>query len=86
MVPVDVELEREETRARVRAAIGGLPDTYRVALMLRDIEEMEIPEAAAALGITPNAFKIRVHRARQALLTLLTQPEPLPAARELETT
>ena len=54
--------------------------------MLRDIEEMEIAEAATALGITPNAFKIRVHRARQALLTLLTQPDSRPVARELQTT
>jgi RNA polymerase sigma-70 factor (ECF subfamily) len=64
-------LEREETRARVRRAIDALPDTYRTALVLRDIEELETTEVANLLGITPNAAKVRVHRARQALRTLL---------------
>lgn len=63
-------LERDETRTLVRAAIDRLPETYRTALLLRDIEEMDSGEAAALLGITPNALKIRVHRARQALRTL----------------
>jgi RNA polymerase sigma-70 factor (ECF subfamily) len=40
-------------------------------LLLRDIEEMTTEETAEALGITPNAVKIRLHRARQALRTLL---------------
>ncbi len=64
-------LERDETRGLVRAAIDRLPETYRTALLLRDIEEMDTDETAALLGITPNALKIRVHRARQALRTLL---------------
>jgi RNA polymerase sigma-70 factor (ECF subfamily) len=65
------DLERKETRALVRSCIDRLPATYRTALLLRDIEEMESGEAATLLGITPNALKIRVHRARQALRTLL---------------
>ncbi len=64
-------LEREETRALVRAAIDRLPESYRTALLLRDIEELDAADAARLLGITPNALKIRVHRARQALRTLL---------------
>ena len=64
-------LEKEEARALVRAAIDRLPESFRTALILRDIEEMSSEEAAAVLGITPNAVKIRVHRARQALRTLL---------------
>ena len=38
---------------------------------MRDIEDISTPEAAAMLGVTPNAVKIRLHRARQALTTLL---------------
>ena len=64
-------LEEKEKRALVRRCIDRLPDTYRTALLLRDIEELESGEAAALLGITQNALKIRVHRARQALRTLL---------------
>lgn len=62
---------QEETRRLVRDAIASLPDTYREVLMLRDIEEMNTDETARALGITPNAVKIRLHRARLALRTLL---------------
>ena len=64
-------LEREETRLAVRRAIDQLPESYRTALLLRDIEEMELADVAATLEITPNAAKVRIHRARQALRTLL---------------
>ena len=74
-------LERDETRAIVRAAIDRLPESYRTALLLRDIEEMGSADAARLLGITPNALKIRVHRARQALRTLLDPHVARPAAR-----
>ena len=66
-------LERAETRAFVRAQIDKLPDNYRTVLLLRDIEEMSTPEAADALGITENAVKIRLHRARQALRALIDE-------------
>jgi RNA polymerase sigma-70 factor, ECF subfamily len=64
-------LERRETRTMVRAAIERLPLNYRSVLLLRDIEELDTEEAAALLGVTPNAVKTRLHRARQALRTLL---------------
>lgn len=67
----DERLERSETRRLVRACIDRLPATYRTVLVLRDIEELETAEVAAQLGITPNAVKIRLHRARQALRQLL---------------
>jgi RNA polymerase sigma-70 factor (ECF subfamily) len=69
----DVVLERAETRARVRRAIARLPETYRAVLVLRDIEERDTGETATLLGITPQAVKTRLHRARQALRTLLAR-------------
>ena len=69
----DVVLERAETRAFVRSQIDRLPGTYRTVLLLRDIEELNTPETAAMLGITENAVKIRLHRARQALRALLNE-------------
>jgi RNA polymerase sigma-70 factor (ECF subfamily) len=68
---VHKSLERREVRDAVRAAIDRLPETYRTVLMLRDIEEMDTEEVARLLEVTPNAVKIRLHRARQALRTLL---------------
>ncbi|MBI3450451.1 MAG: sigma-70 family RNA polymerase sigma factor [Acidobacteria bacterium] len=67
-----------ESRAAVRAAIDRLPESARTVLMLRDIEEMDTEEVARMLGITANAVKIRLHRARQALRTLL---EPIVMGR-----
>jgi RNA polymerase sigma-70 factor (ECF subfamily) len=67
----ETALERTELRALVRASIDRLPDTYRVVLLLRDIEELSTEEAAESLGVTPNAVKVRLHRARQALRTML---------------
>jgi RNA polymerase sigma-70 factor (ECF subfamily) len=69
--PADVALGRKELAARVREAIDRLPETYRVVLLLRDIEGMDTAQAAEALGVTENAVKLRLHRARQALRTLL---------------
>lgn len=62
---------RAETRSLVRAAIDRLPDDYRLALVLRDVEEIPVAEAARSLGISEGALKVRAHRARQALRTLL---------------
>jgi RNA polymerase sigma-70 factor (ECF subfamily) len=67
----DELLMREETRARVRAAVNQLPETYRTVLVLRDIEELDTEETARALGTTTTAVKTRLHRARQALAKLL---------------
>ncbi len=48
-----------------------LPDAYRTVLILRDIEELDTTETARLLETTENNIKIRLHRARQALRTLL---------------
>ena len=64
-------LERRETRALVRAAMADLPESYRAVLLLRDIEDRSTRETADALGISENAAKLRLHRARQALATLI---------------
>ncbi len=60
-------LERKELGALLRKAIEGLPGIYRNVVLLRDIEEMDVRETAAALGITEGAVKVRLHRARAML-------------------
>jgi RNA polymerase sigma-70 factor (ECF subfamily) len=67
----DQRMEAEETRALVRACIEQLPPGYRTVLLLRDIEQLSTQEAAEMLAMTPTAVKVRLHRARQALSTLL---------------
>lgn len=70
-ITAETALQSKETRALVRACIEQLPTQYRAVVILRDLEELDTAETAAILGITENAVKIRLHRARQALMTLL---------------
>jgi RNA polymerase sigma-70 factor (ECF subfamily) len=69
--PVDKLMERAENRDLVRKQIDALPEGYRTVLVLRDIEGLDTEETANVLGLSVNATKIRLHRARQALRTLL---------------
>jgi len=63
---------RSELQKRVRACIDQLPDDYRNVLMLRDIEQLDTDEAARMLDCSAACVKTRLHRARQALRTLLS--------------
>jgi RNA polymerase sigma-70 factor, ECF subfamily len=60
-------LEQKELGAILRNAIEGLPEIYRNVVLLRDIEEMDIRQTAAALSISEAAVKVRLHRARALL-------------------
>lgn len=63
--------ESNQTRAMVRACIARLPAAYQVILLLRDLEELDNNEVAQLLAISANTVKIRLHRARRALKTLI---------------
>lgn len=69
--PADVALSRKQTAAMVREAIEALPETYRTVVLLRDIEGLSTEETATIVNTTPNAVKIRLHRGRMALRTLI---------------
>jgi RNA polymerase sigma-70 factor (ECF subfamily) len=69
--PPPDSLERAEAQAAVREAIAQLPEIYRHVILLRDIEELDTEETAAALGVSPSVVKTRLHRARLALRALL---------------
>jgi RNA polymerase sigma-70 factor, ECF subfamily len=64
---VDELLDRRTLAERAREALARLPDLYRDAFVLRDLEEIPTPEVADALGIEPAAVRQRVHRARLML-------------------
>ena len=61
-----------DRRQQVLASIDRLPDSYRVVLMLRDIEELSTAEAAELTGLSETNVKVRLHRARAALKKLLS--------------
>jgi RNA polymerase sigma-70 factor, ECF subfamily len=67
----DTAVLNNETRALVRQSIDALPESYRLILLLRDIEERTTEETAELLELTVPNVKTRLHRARQALRELL---------------
>jgi len=64
-------LERKELREKLREAVAMLPEKYREVFVLRDIEELNQEETAAALGINVTLVKVRLHRARMMLQKML---------------
>ncbi len=63
----DELLDRKWLAERARAGIERMPDLYREAFVLRDLEEMETAEVAQVLGLEPATVRQRVHRARLML-------------------
>ena len=61
---VDELLDRQVLATKTLAAIDGLPNLYREAFVLRDLEELPTDEVAQVLGVEPATVRQRVHRAR----------------------
>jgi RNA polymerase sigma-70 factor (ECF subfamily) len=62
-----------ETGRRIEVALAELPALYREALLLVAIEGMRPAEAAMVCGITPEAMRQRLSRARTAIARRLNQ-------------
>jgi RNA polymerase sigma-70 factor, ECF subfamily len=70
-LPSDVA-ERKEVRVHIARALHALPDIYREAFILRDVEQLSAADAAAVLGISIAAMKVRLHRVRLMMRESLT--------------
>ena len=62
-----------ETGRRIEAALASLPAAHREALLLVAVEGMKPAEAAAVCGITPEAMRQRLSRARAAIASHLDE-------------
>jgi RNA polymerase sigma-70 factor (ECF subfamily) len=62
----------EQLTKTLNAALEGLPEDYREVILLRDIEGLSASDAAEALGVSVDALKSRLHRARAALREALS--------------
>jgi RNA polymerase sigma-70 factor (ECF subfamily) len=60
-------LEREQLQAAVGRAIATVPEKYRLALVLRDIEGLPYEEIAQVLNIPGGTVRSRINRARGML-------------------
>lgn len=61
------QMEHDERLQRIHRLFNQLPEKMRTALQLRDIEGMSYQQAAQAMNLTEEAFKVTLHRARKAL-------------------
>jgi len=80
------EAAAEELARRVERALASLPAIYREALLLVGVEELSPSEAARICGVSPEALRQRLSRARN-MLTRELEPAPVqPAALTAEVT
>ena len=63
----DDQVMRTEMRQQLVAALGHLPEVYRVPVLLRDIHGLSTEEASAILKVKPQTLKSRLHRGRLIL-------------------
>lgn len=63
----DESLIEDERRRAVNRAIASLPQKYRAAIVLRDIEEMSYDRIAEVLSLSEGTVKSRINRARNLL-------------------
>ncbi len=61
------EAGRREVRSLLEAAVDTLPIGYRAVFVFREIQELSTAETAECLGISEEAVKTRLHRARALL-------------------
>jgi RNA polymerase sigma factor (sigma-70 family) len=74
---VDRLMERIDALRQVRElheALRALPDGERALLELVSVDGLTVAEAAAALGIRHVTARVRLHRARRALLSAPVRP------------
>lgn len=61
------------------AALAELEDTYRLPLTLFYLEQASVGEVAEALGLSPGAVRVRLHRGREKLRRVLADRESAEA-------
>jgi RNA polymerase sigma-70 factor (ECF subfamily) len=75
MVEPALDPEQNASRAELghllEDAVLGLPEAYRAVVMLRDVEELTTAETAAALDLTEENVKVRLHRGHAMMREML---------------
>lgn len=73
---------RDEMTRLVHDAVLAIPPHYRIALVLHDMEDLDLDQIARVLALKPGTVRVRLHRARLAVRRALTArlQNPPPAA------
>lgn len=80
--PIDESASRRVTasddRDAIDQALRQLPDDFRVAVVLRDVADLDYDEIAETLGVPIGTVKSRIARGRRQLVHLLGNQERPP--------
>lgn len=77
----EAQAETGELLEAIQTSLQDLPEPYRLALVLVDVEGLSYEEAAATLDVPKGTIKSRLARARNALRTALQRyPDLIPTA------
>jgi RNA polymerase sigma factor (sigma-70 family) len=68
----DTTVVRGNLQKAIEGAISQLPAKYRIVFMLREVEQTSVKDTAAALGLSEENVKVRLHRARTLLKDMLS--------------
>jgi RNA polymerase sigma-70 factor (ECF subfamily) len=69
----DGAVEAAELGRVLEAALAQLPQGHREVMVMRDVLELDTAETAELLGITAEAVRVRLHRARAQVASLLAE-------------
>ncbi|MDB4954715.1 MAG: polymerase sigma-54 factor RpoN [Myxococcales bacterium] len=69
----DDALERTQLGTLLQACLEQLPQGNREVMVLRDVLELDTAETATCLGLTEEAVRVRLHRARAAVAASLVE-------------
>ncbi|HEY5920903.1 MAG TPA: sigma-70 family RNA polymerase sigma factor [Kofleriaceae bacterium] len=69
----DSDLERAELGKLLEDSLDRLPQGNREVMVLRDVLELDTAETATMLGLSEEAVRVRLHRARAAVAADLTE-------------
>ncbi len=69
----EAEILTQETREAMQAAVDSLSPPLRSVFVLRDLDGLATEETAAVLGVSKEAVKTRLHRARLLLRERLSE-------------
>lgn len=65
--------DQREFVDRVRLAVSDLPEEFRHAVLLRDMQGLSYEEIGEVLGVPPGTVRSRIHRGRQMLQEILQE-------------
>lgn len=72
-VAPDADLARAQVGALLETCLAGIPQGNREVMVLRDVLELDTAETAACLGLSEEAVRVRLHRARAAVAAALSE-------------